>query len=88
MNNLIEYDGFIIGYKNDLIKHLEEEMTRLRQDTSIDNEELVNYINQTQDAIKILNEMNNFYLIGVGEGVMGDLVVKHVGIELESDKNE
>jgi len=83
MKNLIEYDGFVIGYKNDLIKHLEEEMIRLRQDTSIDNEELVNYINQSSDAIKILNEMNNFYLLGVGIGVMGDLVVKHVGIEME-----
>lgn len=83
MKNLIEYDGFVIGYKNDLIKHLEEEMIRLRQDTSIDNEELVNYINQSSDAIKVLNEMNNFYLLGVGIGVMGDLVVKHVGIEME-----
>lgn len=83
MNNLIQYDDFIIGYKNDLIKHLEEEMIRLRQDTSIDNEELVNYINQSNDVIGILNEMNNFYLLGVGPGVMGDLVVKHVGIEME-----
>ena len=83
MKNLIEYDGFVIGYKNDLIKHLEEEIIRLRQDISIDNEELVNYINQSSDAIKVLNEMNNFYLLGVGPGVMGDLVVKHVGIEME-----
>ena len=83
MNNLIEYDGFVIGYKNDLIKHLEEEIIRLRQDTSVGNEELINYINQSNDVIGILNEMNNFYLLGVGIGVMGDLVVKHVGIELE-----
>lgn len=86
MDKLIEYNDHIIGYKNDLIKYMESEATRLRNDENISNEELAVYLTENKEVIEKLNEYNNFYLLAIGEGVMGELTVKHVGIEMEKEK--
>lgn len=83
MDKLIEYNDHIIGYKNDLIKYMESEATRLRNDENISNEDLAVYLTENKEVIEKLNEYNNFYLLAIGEGVMGELTVKHVGIEME-----
>lgn len=81
MKNLIQVDEYIIGYKEDLINYLNDEIKRIRKDEEIDNEELQYFLEQTNSAIEDLNNYDNFTLLGVGENWNSDFVVKEVAIE-------
>lgn len=83
MNNLIEYDDFIIGCKNDLIKYIEEQSKRLRKDETVSNDWLAHYLTENENIIEELEKHSNFELLGIGEGIMGDLTIKEVNIEME-----
>lgn len=81
MKNLIRFDEYIIGYKNDLIEYLEQELTKIRLDQTIDNDMALNYMQQTKNVLESLEIYNNYTLLGVGENWNSDFVVKKVGIE-------
>lgn len=81
MKNLIQVSDYIIGYKEDLINYLNDEIKRIRKDEEIDNEELQYFLEQTNSAIEDLNNYDNFTLLGVGENWNSDFVVKEVEIE-------
>lgn len=81
MKNLINVDGWVIGYKEDLINYLKQESTRVRLDQTIDNEDALYCMQQTNDALQDLENYDDLTLLGVGENWNSDFVVKEVGIE-------
>lgn len=81
MKNLIQVDDYIIGYKEDLINYLEQELTKVRLDQTIDNEDALYYMQQATNAIEDLKNYDNLTLLGVGENWNSDFIVKEVGIE-------
>lgn len=83
MYKIIEVDENVIGYKDDLIKYLEEETKRLRKDDTIDNEELESILNDTNEALRELEKQNNIYLLALCPHPMGGFTIKQAAIEIE-----
>jgi len=79
---VLEYKEYIIGYKNDLIKYLEEEIKRIREDKTIDNEWVVVYIKDSLDAIEELKKRNSMDLLAISDCAMGGLQIRQVEIDI------
>ena len=83
MENLIQYDDYVIGYKEDIIKYHEKEIMRLRKDETIDNEELSFYMQQVNGVLEELKKYDDYTLLAIGENWNSDFIVKQATIEFE-----
>jgi len=83
MKNLIQFDSYIVGYKEDLINYLNDEVKRLRKDEEIGNEELQDYLEQTSNTLEDLKKYDDLTLLALGEDWNSDFVIKPATIEFE-----